>query len=82
MKDRQCNDQMKDRQYNDQIKDRQYNDHMKKDKGTNNDVQNITQKTYDRATRPTVALKTRRQICDLCLLNVRLLLRFLTYSTS
>ena len=29
------------------MKDRQYNDQMKKDKGTNNDVQNITQKTYD-----------------------------------
>ena len=31
--------------------DRQYNDHKKKNKGTNNDLQNITEKTKDRATR-------------------------------
>ena len=30
--------------------DRQYNDRKKKDKGTNNDLQNIGQKTTDRAT--------------------------------
>jgi hypothetical protein len=38
-------------------KDRQYNGQKKKDKRTNNDLQNITQKTKDRATRNTT--KTR-----------------------
>ena len=32
-------------------KDRQHNDQTKKYKGTNNDLQNITQKIKDRATR-------------------------------
>ena len=32
-------------------KDRQYNGQMKKYKRTNNDLQNITKKTKDRATR-------------------------------
>ena len=32
-------------------KDRQHNVQKKKDKGTNNDLQNIRQKTKDRATR-------------------------------
>ena len=40
-KDRQYNGQ-KDRQYNGQ-KDRQYNGQKKKDKKTNNDLQNTTQ---------------------------------------
>ena len=31
--------------------DRQYNNQKKKDKMTNNDLQNITQKTYDPTTR-------------------------------
>ena len=36
------------RQYNDQKKDRQYNGQkIKKNKRTNNDVQNITEKTKD-----------------------------------
>jgi hypothetical protein len=34
-------------------KERQHNDQNKKDKGTNNHLQNITQKTKDRATHPT-----------------------------
>jgi len=33
------------------LKDRQYNSQMKKDKRTNNDLQNITQKTKDQTTR-------------------------------
>jgi hypothetical protein len=41
----------KDRQHNDQKKkDRQHNDQKKKDKRTNNDLQNNSQKTKDRAT--------------------------------
>ena len=32
-------------------KDRQYNGQRKKDKRTNNDLQNVTQETKDRATR-------------------------------
>ena len=32
-------------------KDKQYNEQKNKDKRTNNDLQNITQKTKDRATR-------------------------------
>jgi len=32
------------------MKNRQYNGQKKKDKGTNNDVQNTTQKTKDQAT--------------------------------
>ena len=38
-------------------KDRKYNGQKKKDKRTNNDLQNIAQKTKDRATRNTT--KTR-----------------------
>ena len=38
-------------------KDRHYNGHKKKDKKTNNDLQNITHKTKDQATR--TPLKTR-----------------------
>jgi len=39
-------------------KDRQYNGHKKKDKKTNNDLQNITHKTKDRVTRtPLCALE-------------------------
>ena len=37
-------------------KDRQHNDQKKKDQRTNNDLQNITHKTKDRATR--ILLKT------------------------
>ena len=33
------------------MKDRQHNGHKKKDKGTNSDLQNTTQKTTDRTTR-------------------------------
>jgi hypothetical protein len=33
------------------LKDRQHNDQKKKDKRTNNDLQNITHKTKDRVTR-------------------------------
>jgi len=33
------------------LKDRQHNDQQKKDKGTNSDLQNITQKIKDQATR-------------------------------
>ena len=52
-KDRQHNGQKKkDRQHNGQKKkDRQHNGQKKKDKRTNNDLQNITQKIKDRATR-------------------------------
>ena len=32
------------------LKDRQYNDQKKKDKGTDNDLQNTTQKTKGRTT--------------------------------
>ena len=40
---------MKDRQHNGQkMKDRQHNGQKKKGKRTNNDLQNITQKTKDR----------------------------------
>ena len=47
-KDRQYNDKKKDRQYNDKKKDRQYNGKKnKKDKRTNNDLQQATQKTKD-----------------------------------
>jgi hypothetical protein len=53
-KDRQYNDQKTDntmtkRQTIQWPKDRQYNDQKKKDKKTNNDLQNITQKTKDRS---------------------------------
>ena len=53
-KDRQLNGQKKDRQLNDQKKDRQRNDQKKKDKKTNNDLQNIAQKTKDQVTRTTL----------------------------
>ena len=35
-------------------KDRQYNDQKKRDKKTNNELQNITQKTDDLATRTSI----------------------------
>jgi hypothetical protein len=38
-------------------KDRQYNDQKKKDKRTNNDLQNTTRKTKDRTTRTLLKLK-------------------------
>ena len=38
------------------MKDRQHNDQKKKDKRTNNDLQNITQKSKDRA--PQTPVKT------------------------
>jgi hypothetical protein len=41
-------------------KDRQYNGQKKKDKRTNNDLQNITQRTKDQATR--MPLKTRDEL--------------------
>ena len=52
-KDMQHNGQKKkDRQHNGQKKkDRQHNGQKKKDKRINNDLQNITYKTKDRATR-------------------------------
>ena len=52
-KDRQHNGQKKkDRQHNGQKKkDRQHNGQKKKDKKTNNDIQNIAQKTKDQVTR-------------------------------
>ena len=37
--------------YSEFVKDRQYNGQKKKDKMTNNDLQNITQKYKDRTTR-------------------------------
>jgi hypothetical protein len=37
--------------YSEFVKDRQYNSQKKKDKMTNNDLQNITQKYKDRTTR-------------------------------
>ena len=40
--------------------DRQYNGQRKRDKRTNNDLQNITQKTKDRATG--IVLKTRGEL--------------------
>ena len=39
-------------------KDRQYNSQRQKDKGTNNDLQNITQKTKDRATRTPLKIES------------------------
>ena len=50
-KDKQYNNQKKkDKQYNNQKKqDKQYN--KEKDKRTNNDIQNATQKTKNQATR-------------------------------
>jgi hypothetical protein len=38
-------------------KDRQYNRQKKKDKRTNNHLQNITQKSKDRATRDTTKIR-------------------------
>ena len=49
-KDRQHNAQKKDRQHNGQKKDRQHNGQKKMNKNSNNDLQNTTQKTEDRAT--------------------------------
>ena len=49
-KNRQHNGQKKNRQHNGQKKNRQHNGQKtKKDKITNNDLQNTTQKTKDRA---------------------------------
>ena len=49
-KNRQHNSQKKNRQHNGQKKNRQHNGQKtKKDKITNNDLQNTTQKTKDRA---------------------------------
>ena len=42
------------------LKDRQYNSHIKKNRKSNNDLYNITQKTKDRTTRS--PLKTRDEL--------------------
>ena len=57
-KDRQHNGQKKkDRQHNGQKKkDRQHNGQKKMDNRTNNDLQNTTQKTKERATRAPLKL--------------------------
>ena len=41
----------KDRKHNDQKKDKQHNDQKKRDRRPNNNLQNTTQKTKDRAMR-------------------------------
>ena len=45
--DRQYNGKKMDRQYNGKKMDRQYNGKKRKDKKTNNDLQNTPQKTKD-----------------------------------
>ena len=48
---------------------RQYNDQNKKEKRTSNDLQNVTQKTKDRATRPPLKLgmdSVARRVISTC----------------
>jgi hypothetical protein len=47
------------------LKNREHNDQKKKDKGTNNDLQTITQKTKDRVTRTPL-----NSPCSIIYLNV------------
>ena len=56
-------------------KDRQYNDQNKKDKRTNNDLQNTTQKTKDRATRTKLKTGSKPRcsgrVASCCSTNIR-----------
>jgi len=51
-------------------KDRQYNGQRKKDKRTNNDLQNVTHETKDRATRTPLKtggeLRCSKKVCNSC----------------